>query len=329
MWSSPIPNPNQANSALTYYVHFGSIVDQSLRVTSSLLTQILSEPAFNVLRTQEQLGYVVSCSAWSLPGASEKGLRIVVQSEKTPGYVEGRVEAFLDGMKATIEDMTEEEFAEQKSGLEKKWLEAEKNLSDETSRFITHVNSGHWDFLRSKYSYMNIPSFVDFLFCSLDENDAHLLKTVTKGDVIKLFLSNVHPSSATRSKLSVHMTSQKPRPKKVSAAASAAFQILVREAQVAVDELAWKESLGGDGTPLATDFANYWKQAFASKKNAEHLLETIPGLVEKYPVDGEGQDQARSDITYVTDLKEFKAGLESSVDPGPMVQWGDLPVSRF
>lgn len=83
-----------------------------------------------------------------LPGSTEKGLRIVVQSEKTPGYLEDRVEAFLDGMKATIEDMAPEVFEEHKDGLHKKWTEADKNLSDETGRFVSQVSSGQWDFLR-------------------------------------------------------------------------------------------------------------------------------------------------------------------------------------
>ncbi|GLB34808.1 putative peptidase M16 family protein [Lyophyllum shimeji] len=309
-WTCPIPNPNQANSALTYYVHFGPIVDQPVRVTASLLTQILSEPAFNVLRTQEQLGYIVHCSAWSLPGASEKGMRIVIQSEKTPGYLEDRVEAFLDGMKTTIENMTAEEFAEQKHGLEKKWLEKDKNLADETAKFINHINTGHLDFLRK-------------------EDDARLLKDITKEDVLKLFLSRVHPSSAVRSKLSIHMISQKPLPKRVSAAASQAFEKLLRQAQVDVEENTRKESLGSDGTPLATDFANYWKQVLASKDNAGKLIDAIPELVEKYPVAGEGKDPARPGVSYVKDLKQFKAGLTPSIDPGPMVHWGDLPVSRF
>ncbi|KAG5647302.1 hypothetical protein DXG03_000839 [Asterophora parasitica] len=309
-WTSPIPNLNQANSALSYYVRYGPISDQPLRVVAALLTQILSEPAFNVLRTQEQLGYVVQCSAWLLPGANEKGMRIVVQSEKTPGYLEERVEAFLDGMKSTIENMTEDEFTEQKNGLEKKWTEQEKNLADETSRFISHINTGHWDFLRK-------------------EKDAALLKTVTKDDILKLFLSHVHPSSATRSKLSIQMIAQKPRPRTVSAAASQAFVALLREASVEVDEAVWKQSLGSDGTPLATDFANYWSQVFAAKENALKLLDTIPGLVEKYPVAGEGKDPARVGVSYIKDLKEFKAGLAPALDPGPMVHWGDLPVSRF
>ena len=152
VWSSAVPNPNQANSALTHYIHFGPIVNQNLRVVSSLLTQIFTEPAFNVLRTQEQLGYIVICSSWLLPGGADKGLRIVVQGEKTPGYLEERVEAFLDGMKTTIETMNDEVFSEQRSSLEKKWLEADKTLADEHARFGTQVNSGHWDFLRSTFS---------------------------------------------------------------------------------------------------------------------------------------------------------------------------------
>jgi insulysin len=127
------------------------------------------------------------------------------------------------------------------------------------------------------------------------------------------------------------MRSVKPRPKKVSTAASDAFASLVLEAHLAVDESKWKESLGGDGTPLATDFTNYWQQVFASKDSAEgkRVLDLLPGLITKYPVEGEGEDQVRPDVTYVQDLKTFKAGLKVSVDPGPVNQWGDLPVSRF
>jgi insulysin len=152
--SAPVPNPNQANSSLTYFTYFGPVADQKLRVTSALLTQILSEPAFNVLRTREQLGYIVSCSNWTLAGLSERGLRIVIQSEKKPGYLEERVEVFLDEMKVKLEAMAEDEFALHRSGLEKKWLEADKNLPEEVAKYIVQLNSGHWDFLRSKSCLM-------------------------------------------------------------------------------------------------------------------------------------------------------------------------------
>ncbi|KAJ7481222.1 Metalloenzyme, LuxS/M16 peptidase-like protein [Mycena galericulata] len=295
-WTSIIPNPNQANSALTYYVHFGSIANQHLRVTSSLLTQILQEPAFNVLRTKEQLGYIVSCSGWLLAGQSEKGLRIVVQSEKTPGYLEDRVDAFLEGMKATVEEMSPEDFAEHKESLKKRWTEAEKNLTEEASRFAVHVTSGHWDFLRN-------------------EKDAEFIQDVTKEDVLKLFLSDLHPASPTRAKLSVHMRSQKPRQLRVSSAAAETFTVL--------------DAPSSDETPPLLDFEKYWSGVLGGIPGGQDLLGMIPDLVAKFPVPGEGEDVPRPGVTYITDVDAFKKGLGVSVDPGPMVQWGDLPVSKF
>ena len=150
VWTTPVPNPNEPNSALTYYVHFGSKVDRHLRVVSALLTQILSEPAFDTLRTKEQLGYIVAANSWNALGDNETGLRIVVQSERSPVYLEGRVDAFLDHMTSVIEFMTDEEFAEQKNGLERKWREVAKNLNEEVNRFWAQIDSGYLDFSRRK-----------------------------------------------------------------------------------------------------------------------------------------------------------------------------------
>jgi insulysin len=150
VWSTPVSNPNEPNSALTYYVHYGSKIDRHLRVVAALLNQILSEPAFDILRTKEQLGYIVAATTWTAPGDNDTGLRIVVQSERGPVYLEGRVEAFLDHMKGVIELMTDEEFAEQKQGLERKWREVAKNLEEEVGRYWAHIDSGYLDFLRRK-----------------------------------------------------------------------------------------------------------------------------------------------------------------------------------
>ena len=115
---APTPNPEEVNSALTYYVHTGSVLDSRQRVVASLTAQILSEPAFNILRTREQLGYIVSCTEWQLPGASERGLRVAIQSERAPAYLEERVEAFFEEMKGKILEMEDAEFQDQRDGLE-------------------------------------------------------------------------------------------------------------------------------------------------------------------------------------------------------------------
>ncbi|KAF9495865.1 hypothetical protein BDN71DRAFT_1447054 [Pleurotus eryngii] len=317
-WVSTIPNPNQANSALTYYLNFGPITDQRLRVASALLAQILHEPAFNVLRTKEQLGYIVFCSQWLLTGSAQKGLRITVQSEKLPGYLEDRVEAFLDGMKAVIEEMPEDQFEEQKQGLERKWLEADKNLSEETSRYLTQIQTGHLDFLRN-------------------EADAKLLQEVTKKDVLTLFLTHVHPSSPSRAKLSVHMRSQKPRPPKISHAAAQAFEVLAQSTGVLPEDAqSWKDTLGKEDAPISSaDFTKHWVEVFGkisaplSQEKIQEFVTQMQALAKKYPVEGEDEDQPRPGVIYFEDASSFKSSLQVAPDPGPMVQWDDLPTPKF
>lgn len=147
-WSIPVPNANEPNSSLTYYTHVGSFLEPRVRVTTTLLSQILSEPAFNVLRTREQLGYIVTLSQWPLSGNSEVGIRVVIQSERRPEYLERRVEAFFDEMKEKLQEMSTAEFEEQKAGLQRRWTEAVKNLYEETNRYWAQIDSGHLDFLR-------------------------------------------------------------------------------------------------------------------------------------------------------------------------------------
>ncbi|KZT27341.1 hypothetical protein NEOLEDRAFT_1176768 [Neolentinus lepideus HHB14362 ss-1] len=315
VWSMPVPNPKEPNSALTYYLHIGDLTDDHLRVTSSLLAQILSEPAFNVLRTQEQLGYVVSCSQWHLTGDSQKGLRIVVQSEKPPQYLESRVNAFLKSMRDMIEQMPDEEFAEQKQGLERKWTEKPKNLSEETNRFWTYIDSGYLDFHRRF-------------------RNAELLRCVTKRDVIELFDARVHPSASKRAKLSIHLRSQKPAPKQVSPVAMTAFEDLVRNAGVQVERSTSKEEFG-KGNPTATEFVKYWQGELASRvvdqDTIKKLLAEIPHVVEHYPVPATegGEVDALEGVTFIEDVKKFKSSLTASPDPRPLAEWADAPSAKL
>lgn len=160
--------------------------------------------------------------------------------------------------------------------------------------------------------------------------DADILKDVTKEEVYALFMSHVHPSSKTRSKLSVQMCSQKTRPKRVSVAAAEVFESLLRDSGI-VDEVAvgaWREKIS-DETPTMEEFQKYWTEVFAGKEGAQGILASIKKIVQTYPVAGEGPDLKRSDATYIGDMKEFRAGLEVSAKLGPIVEWADLPVSKF
>ena len=61
-----------------------------------VLFHLLKEPAFNQLRTQEQLGYIVSSSL--SPINKILGGKFVIQSSKFgPEYLESRINNFLAG----------------------------------------------------------------------------------------------------------------------------------------------------------------------------------------------------------------------------------------
>ncbi len=159
------------------------------------------------------------------------------------------------------------------------------------------------------------------------EKDANLIKDITKEDVLSLFMSNVHPLSKTRSKLSVQMRSQKPRPQKVSAQAAEQFTAIVRAKMPDLDESAWKDL--GEGDHNVSDFQAHWVQALQGREGLQDLVKAMMVLMAKYPVQGEGEDAPRPGVEYITDLKAFRAGLKPSTDLGPMVQWGDLPAPRL
>ncbi|KAJ8592510.1 insulin-degrading enzyme [Rhizopogon salebrosus TDB-379] len=311
VWKSDIPNPNDPNSSLTYYLQLGSSTHARFRVVSLLLMHMMSEPAFDILRTKEQLGYIVFCSQLQLSGASLLGLRLVVQSERSPAYLEQRVEAFMDVMKNKIETMQPADFEQFKTGLRQQWTEVVKDLRKERSRYWAHIDSGYLDFLRRF-------------------NDSDLLTEISKDEVLELFLSRVHPSGVKRSKLSVQLQSRKPRPPRISATAATAFEALVGAANIFVDGAGWKEDLT-DENPLASEFVKHWQDALSSIDDQEKLtlMKRIPELMVLYPVDDEVRDVKMAGVTFVEDVKDFKASLEVTGLPKALVEWGDLPLAKF
>ena len=63
----------------------------------ALYNQIVSQKCFDVLRTKEQLGYIVWSQPWRSTGQKQSYLYIV-QSEVAPWKVKRRIEAFIEEM---------------------------------------------------------------------------------------------------------------------------------------------------------------------------------------------------------------------------------------
>ncbi|KAJ5566743.1 Peptidase M16 core [Penicillium hispanicum] len=182
-----LKDPANVNHCIEYYLYIGIFSDQILRSKLQLFSQLTDEPAFDQLRSKEQLGYVV----WSGSryNATTMGYRVIIQSERTAPYLESRIESFLCEFGSSLESMPEEEFEGHKRSVINKRLEKLKNLGSETGRYWSHVGSEYFDFLQH-------------------ESDAANVRTLTKADLLDFYRQYIDPSSTTRAKLSIYLDAQ-------------------------------------------------------------------------------------------------------------------------
>jgi insulysin len=157
------------------------------------------------------------------------------------------------------------------------------------------------------------------------------LKTVSKDDVLSLFLTRVHPSSKTRSKLSIHVQSQKPQPKHVSRAAADAFALAVQEHGAEIEDIDWIASLYADGEPTETQFSAFWKDSLveAPAETSDEVFAALPQLLEQFPAQQDAQGSLSEDVIHIKDIVAFRKSLKASERPKPLVAWNDLPTPRI
>ena len=122
----PSKDAGQLNSSIEYYMQVGTVMDIRLRGTLLLFSQIFHEPAFDQLRTKEQLGYIVFSGVRKQCGVM--GYRVIVQSEKAPAFLEFRIENFLTSVEGKLAALSPEEFSNHVAALKTKLLEKPKNL---------------------------------------------------------------------------------------------------------------------------------------------------------------------------------------------------------
>ncbi|KAL3417361.1 zinc protease [Phlyctema vagabunda] len=187
VYHKTLKDPANINHCIEYLLYVGCKSDRVLRAQVGLLDQMTHEPAFDQLRTKEQLGYVVFSG--QRPAATTIGYRFIIQSEKTPEYLESRIDAFLTLFGETLEKMPESEFEGHKRSLITKRLEKLKNLDQESGRLWNHIDSETYDF-------------------DLARQEASHIKALTKNDMIKFFQQYISPASPSRAKLAIYLNAQ-------------------------------------------------------------------------------------------------------------------------
>jgi insulysin len=138
-------NEANTNSCMQMVLQMGAM---SLKdnATLAFVHHLIREPAFNQLRTEEQLGYIVHTSI-KTSGTDIKGIVILIQSDGfDPIHVESRVEDFLEKFRPRIVDMTEEDFASNVNAVVSSFLEKVRR------RFFRVIGTLDWSVLLNYFS---------------------------------------------------------------------------------------------------------------------------------------------------------------------------------
>lgn len=140
--SSDVEDPNHA--VLIKYQLVDSIATQGLVM---LFCSVLSSKFFTILRTQQQLGYIVGMNYQRTHAFNYIAAQI--QSEFHPDYVRGRINAFFaEHLPWVINELEDEEFQTCKAGVVSELQVKAKNLSEEEGRYSAAFQQRTYNFGR-------------------------------------------------------------------------------------------------------------------------------------------------------------------------------------
>jgi insulysin len=160
-----------------------------------------------------------------------------------------------------------------------------------------------------------------------DQNDATNLRSITRDDVMKLFMERIHPSSPTRSKLSIHLRSQAIPSPKFSVAASKELLSALQRRGIKVDVDNFHKLLAAE--PRLADVQAFWSSHFKtlsylSQKHALELLLLMETLTRTHPSEAESDSGVvPPGAQYIHDVSSFKAGLEIAKAASPVEIYDD------
>lgn len=179
-------NDVHKSSCIESYYQVGVQEPAHINMTLELFAQLAQEPAFDTLRTKEQLGYIVWSGTRRSGGA--QGFRVIIQSDRHPAYLDERIENFLRELAETVSEMPEEEFERNKEALAVKRLEKPKRMYSRTAKYWSEIASKLYHFDR-------------------DEAEVDVLRTLTKKDLMSFYEDFISADSKKRKKFSTHVIS--------------------------------------------------------------------------------------------------------------------------
>lgn len=127
---------DEENNAVELFFQVDSEMELGYQGVALLdvVAHLASTSAFTTLRTNEQLGYIVSAHGRKTVGGGW-GLSVVVQSSvAAPQHLEERIEVWLETYRSELETMSSQDMAFEASAVAAQYLEKETKLSQEVGR---------------------------------------------------------------------------------------------------------------------------------------------------------------------------------------------------
>ncbi|KAH6952268.1 Metalloenzyme, LuxS/M16 peptidase-like protein [Ilyonectria sp. MPI-CAGE-AT-0026] len=187
VYTKTLKDPNNTNNCIEVWFYTGDRGDHGVRAKTFLIEQMMKEPAFDQLRTKQNLGYVVGTFAGDL--STNFGLHLIIQSEMTPEYLHSRIQTFLTKFGGALQKMTDEDFRKHKQSAAILLL-AKKTLDEERTQHWHQIEGETYDF-------------------KSDSKDAAHIESLTKSEMRKFFDRHFHPYSTHRACLSVYLRAQR------------------------------------------------------------------------------------------------------------------------
>jgi insulysin len=148
-------NPSEINSCILYEFRIGNIKPmitpewEKKYCCLDIIQMFLSEPFFDILRTKEQLGYIVKCIKYPFGNIeySTHSLVLIVQSPTHPAnYLKQRIDKFMKHQLKQLDKLTEKKFLNMKESSKKQYLEKDKNLEQRFNRIAYQIISNNYVF---------------------------------------------------------------------------------------------------------------------------------------------------------------------------------------
>lgn len=179
-------NYEDKNCITSNYFQYGPASIKEYCLVEMLL-MLMEEPLFDKLRTQEQLGYDVSCTVRDTFGILGFSIAVNSQIDKhSVSHVENRITDFLHNFVTTLQDMPQEEYNEALQSLIKIKQCSDIHLKEEVKRNWGEINSCEYAFDRL-------------------EREVQHISNITKDEVIHFLHNCVSEAGKKFRKLSVQV----------------------------------------------------------------------------------------------------------------------------